>query len=117
MPIRPDLFTHTVNQLLYGATASQVSDELAECVGRAQETGKQAKLTLTLTVKPLGRDTGQYEIRDSVKATLPELDRGVTLMFGTPEGDLSRTDPRQADLNLKVLPNDKPTELKTAENN
>ena len=110
---RPDLFTHTVNNLLGGHTAHELSDALAECVDRAQDTGKQAKLTLTLTIKPVGK-TGQYELRDSIKTTLPELDRGMTLMFGTPEGHLTREDPNQASLDLKAVPDESPAELKTA---
>lgn len=114
MTIRSDLFTHTVNNLLNGHTQAELSDRLAECVERARETGKQAKLTLTLTIKPLGQ-SGQYEIRDQIKQQLPELDRGITLFFGTPEGNLTREDPNQQNLALKTVPDDKP-ELKHVEN-
>ena len=114
MNIRADLFTATVNQLLNGHTQSELSDKLAECVDRARETGKQAKLTLTLTIKPVGQ-TGQYEIRDQIKQVLPELDRGITLMFGTPDGNLTRDDPNQRKLDLKSVSDEKP-ELKRMEN-
>ena len=114
MSNRPDLFNHTLNQLLYGATSEELSEKLSECVDAARNTGKQAKLTVTLTVKPIGRDTGQYEIRDKVTAVIPELDRGMTLMFGTPEGNLEREDPRQKNLELKSVETSSKADLKQA---
>ncbi len=102
--MRPDLFNNTVNQLLYGHTQNELSEKLSECVEAARESGKVARLTLTLTIKPIGHDTGQYEIRDQIKTMLPSLDRGMTLMFGTPEGNLQRDDPHQPDLPLRVIP-------------
>jgi len=115
MEIRQDLFTHTINQLLHGHTANELSEKLSECVERARTTGKQAKLTLTLTIKPIGQDTGQYEIREVIKAQLPELDHGMTLMFGTPEGNLQREDPRQKKLDLKPVPHKPPENYKSVD--
>jgi hypothetical protein len=43
------------------------------------------------------------------------MDRGITLMFGTPEGNLTREDPNQQSLDLKSVPEDKPQEYKKAE--
>jgi hypothetical protein len=114
MPIRQDLFTATVNQLLNGHTQNQLSEKLSECVEHARSTGKQAKLSLTLIIKPMGY-TGQYQIKDQIKQQLPEMDRGITLMFGTPEGNLTREDPNQQSLDLKSVPEDKPQEYKKAE--
>ena len=117
MTTRPDLFIHTVNTLLHGSTAVELSEKLTECVEAARQTGKKATLTLTLNIKPIGRDTGQYEIRDDVKAKIPQLDKGMTLMFGTPEGNLQREDPRQKKLDLKIADDPKPETLKTAGKN
>jgi len=115
MAKRPDLFVNTVNNLQYGASAIELSEQLNECVEAARKTGKKATLTLTLTIKPVGRDSGQYELREEIKAKIPTMDRGMTLMFGTPEGNLTRTDPRQGELQLKAAPEaTKPDTLKTA---
>ena len=114
MSNRPDLYVHTLNQLLHGATSEELSENLSNCVEAVRNTGKQATLTLKLTVKPIGQGTGQYEIRDKITAAIPELDRGMTLMFGTPEGNLEREDPRQKNLELKAV-EDKPVgDLKQA---
>ena len=107
--MRPDLFTHVLAQLDYGQTAEDLSEKLYECIERARDTGKQAKLTLTLTVKPSGRDTGQFELKDQVKTALPAYDRGMTLLFATPEGNLQRENPRQAGLDLRSADEQRPT--------
>ena len=96
--IRPDLFMHTVNNLLFGATSVELSEELNACVDAARLTGKQATLSLTLKIKPVGHNSGQYEIIDTVKASLPKYEKGKTLLFGTPEGNLQRENPRQPDI-------------------
>lgn len=108
MSHRPDLFTHTINTLLNGATANELSERLREVVEGCRKTGKQGTLTLKLTVKPQGMGTGQYEIHDDITDKVPQLDKGMTLMFGTPEGNLQRNDPNQRELPLREVANDKP---------
>ena len=111
MAVRADLFTHVVNILRKGAGQEELSEKLQECVVEATRTGKVSKLTLTLTIKPNG-DTGVYEIKDSIKQDLPSGEKGVTIMFGTEDGNLSREAPTQEKLDLKdVSGQDKP-ELK-----
>lgn len=99
---REDLYLYTVRELLNGATQTELSERLANCVAAASETGKPAALTLKLTIKPLG-NSGQYEIRDKITDVIPELDRGITLMFGTPEHNLSTRDPKQRQLDLRAV--------------
>lgn len=107
--MRPDLITHVINTLRHGAAAEELSAALTECVDRANDTGKVATLTLILKIKPEGRG-GQYLLHDEVKTKLPALDKGGTLLFGTPDGNLQRQDPRQAGLDLKRIPDEpKPT--------
>ena len=105
---RPGLFMHTVNTLLHGTTADELSAELHKVIEAARKTGKKGSLTLALAIKPVGRDTGQYEIRDKITSQVPELDKGMTLMFGTPEGNLQREDPRQKKLDLRQAPEKTP---------
>lgn len=112
--IRSDLFVHTLNNLLYGQTAHELSEKLDECIERSQETGKQAKLTLSLTIKPTTRNGNQYEIKDEIKTTLPQLDRGITLMFHTDDGNLQRENPNQKTMDLKSVDADEPASYKSA---
>ena len=109
---RPDLFNHVVGQLLNGHSQIELSKKLSECVAAVQETGKQATLTLKLTVKPVGRDTGQFEVRDLITTNKPQRDKGMTLLFGTAEGNLQRNDPNQMDLKLKSVDEETTGELK-----
>lgn len=102
---RPDLFTATVNILRAGSCQEELSEALSDAVEAARETGKQAIVTLTLKIKPEGR-SGQYVVHDDIKRKLPALDKGGTLLFGTPEGNLQRQDPRQTALNLKRVPDE-----------
>ena len=100
MSLRPDLFTHVINTLRYGAAQNELSIALHECVETARSTGRTAKLMLEIAIKPNGH-SGQYEITDTMKTKLPRIDHGVTLVFGTPEGNLTREDPHQQTLELK----------------
>jgi len=109
---RPDLFNHVVGQLLNGHTQNELSEHLGDCVAAVRDTGKQATLTLKLTIKPVGRNTGQYEIRDQITHNKPQHDKGMTLLFGTPDDNLQRTDPNQMDLQLKSVDEQAPSELK-----
>lgn len=119
MSYRQDLFLDTTRNLRSGKTQDELSEALNECVVRAREVGKAAELTLKITVKPVG-DSGQYFLADKVTTKLPEHKRNETLMFGTPEGNLQRTDPDQGELPLRsVADNDQPksvtdsTQIKT----
>lgn len=103
---RPDLFQHVVNSLRYGAAAEELSEALAECVDRARDAGKAATLTLTIKIKPKG-NSGQYFIEDDIKTKVPALMKEETIMFGTPDGNLTREDPRQQKLPLRVAGDEK----------
>lgn len=107
---RPDLFNHVVNTLRSGACAHELSSALHVCVETARETGKAAKLILEISIKPNGH-SGQYEISDVMKTKLPKIDQGVTIVFGTPDGNLIREDPRQQDLKLKRVPLENTSDL------
>lgn len=113
--IRSDLFTFVVQSLRYGATLDELSETLHQCVEASRETGKVSSLTLELRIKPNGA-SGQFELLEKIKAKIPEGERGVTLMFASAEGNLTREDPRQMKLELREVPSDKPAELKTVAN-
>lgn len=56
--------------------------------------------------KPAAKIPGTYVISDKVRAKLPELPVGETILFGTPEGNLQARDPRQAEIELKAVTTD-----------
>jgi hypothetical protein len=113
MTTRP--FFDTAREIRRGQFLEDCADELQKAVRAVDETGKPAKLTVTLTIKPASKGQGAYVISDKVAAKLPELPVGETIMFGTPEGNLQARDPRQAEMELKAVTatSAAATELKT----
>lgn len=86
-------FTSTITALRYGKLHNELDKSLATLVDACTDTGKVGELTLTIKLKP-GKG-GQIEVFDNVKLKAPAHERGTTLMFPTPEGELQREDPRQ----------------------
>jgi hypothetical protein len=89
----PKPFNDTLVQLRFGELHTELTDAINELVSKVSATQKVGKLTLTLAFKA-GKG-GQIEIADELKVTLPKEEKGSTIMFATPEGNLQRTDPRQ----------------------
>jgi len=102
MQVREDLFNATVAQLRNGATQIEASEMLNELVRACRDTNKVGELTLKIKVRPDG-STGQYFLEDQISCTIPKPERGKTLFFGTPEGNLQRTDPNQKNLDLRSV--------------
>lgn len=104
-------FAETLEALRYGTLHDELSDELNKVVNACQETGKVAELSLTLKLKP-GK-AGQIEIIDSMKSKIPEGEKGSTIMFSTPDGNLTREDPRQLSIDgLRKIADHAPGELR-----
>lgn len=101
MATRP--FLDTLREIRRGEILDDAATELAKAVRAVDETGKTAKLTIELTIKPAAKIPGTYVISDKVRAKLPELPVGETILFGTPEGNLQARDPRQAEIELKAV--------------
>lgn len=111
MAYRQDLFLSVLKDLRAGKTQEELSEKLNTLVQECRKTGKKGSLTLTITLTPDKGDSGQYFLKDKVVDDIPQMDRGQTLMWGTPEGNLQRTDPAQGDLDLRIA--DKPQAAKT----
>jgi hypothetical protein len=103
MSYRQDLFAFTLAQLRNGKTQEELSEKLNELVVACRETNQKGELHLTITVRPDKGDSGQYFLRPDIKLKKPEFAAGDTLFWGTPEGNLQRTDPAQGDLDLRIV--------------
>jgi hypothetical protein len=93
-----------VNEVGYGDLAGQASEELCNVLKAVRETGKKGALTLTLEIKPRGRDSGQVEITGTVAPKCPIPDVSPSMLFVTEDGDLQRENPNQAQLKLGDMP-------------
>lgn len=94
MAARP--FTDTINALRFGTLADDLTDELNKLVSKCDETGKQGELILKLKLKP-GKG-GQMEIIDEIAVKAPKEEKGTSIFFATPDGNLTREDPRQMNI-------------------
>lgn len=95
MPI-PRTFPETLSALRYGTLSDELTTKLQQLTTACADTGRAGSITLTLALKP-GKG-GQVEVFDDIKVKLPKEERGSSIMFATPEGNLQREDPRQHEL-------------------
>lgn len=89
----PRPFTDTLGALRFGTLNDDLSKALNDLVQACSNTGKTGDLKLTIKLKP-GKG-GQIEVFDDIKVNAPKEERGSSIMFATPEGNLQREDPRQ----------------------
>ncbi len=89
-------FVATLRALRLGELDDELTSELHQLVEKCQATGRAGSITLTLSLKP-GKG-GQIEVIDDIKVKNPKPERGSSIMFATPEGNLQREDPRQGKL-------------------
>lgn len=90
-------FTHLLPELQKGRVNDEITQKLAEVAQAVIDTGKKGSVTLTLNVEPTG-DGAAVKVKDALKAVVPEPDRRATLFFVGDDGELSRSDPRQTDI-------------------
>lgn len=98
MSYQADGFIRLINTHRGGALADELSRMLHNCTTAARDTGKMAEITLTLKLKPTGSTGTQLTITDNLKPKIPQPDRDMTLMFIDADGNLTRRDPRQSEL-------------------
>ncbi|MCG9105604.1 hypothetical protein LH433_02385 [Laribacter hongkongensis] len=104
--------TDILHELRRGDLVDEASDALKEVVTAVEQTGKAGELTLKLIVKPASKGTGTMVIADKLTKKMPELPRGETIMFSTPEGNLQTSDPRQKIMEFKVAAAAAPSAIK-----
>ena len=95
--------TDILGDLEHGEFAEQVSQEVAELIQKINEIGKKGELTLKFDFIPNGM--GAVNIKGKHNINEPKKDRPVTMMFYNDQGDLTRMDPRQTEMNLKPVEN------------
>ena len=103
-------FIDTLRDIEAGGLLDELSETQHSLIDAIRLTGKGGELTIKLAYKPDGN--GQMTIKADVKAKEPVLSRGTSLFFLTPEGNLTRRDPRQQDLPLRTVNDDKPEVLR-----
>ena len=80
-----------------GATQNHIADSLRQLVEAVVSEDRSGSLTINIKIKPAG-NSGALEVSIDHKIKKPEPPPGVSIFFPTPEGNLSRQDPRQMNL-------------------
>lgn len=94
MAIRP--FVDTLRDVEFGTLLEELAEVQNQVVDAVMETNKAGEITIKLSYKPEG--AGQLTIAADIKHKTPKLPRGKSLFFVTPDRNLTRQDPRQAEL-------------------
>lgn len=93
-------FAELLTEFGHGAANRKLTDSLRELVAACKETGRKGSLTIKLAVKADGKMTS---VGIDVKTTKPEHALPGEIFYATDDGGLTREDPRQRSLPLKVL--------------
>jgi len=80
-----------------GGLTTELGRELAKVVKGVIDHGKKGVLTLEISVAP-GKVDSTLVITDKVTPKVPQADRPAALFFADDDGNLSRRDPRQPQL-------------------
>jgi hypothetical protein len=100
---RQDLLAFMLNQLRSGKFMEEGSEKLNELINAVRDTNQSGEITVKIKVRPDGQDTGRYFMSGKCDIKKPILKHSETLLFGTPEGNLSRIDPAQGSLDLREV--------------
>lgn len=103
-------FIDILRQIEAGFLLDELAERQRELVEAIQHTGKKGTLTITLSYVP--ESQGQLSITADIKAKAPQMARGRSLFFITPDHNLDRHDPRQQELDIRLVEADQPTTLK-----
>lgn len=96
------MFITTISRLNKSGTINELDDQLSKAVQAVRLTGKVAKLTLEITIRPNDRDAETVLIEDSIKVKTASPPRKAAIFFTTEDGRLSRENPSQPDLPMKL---------------
>ncbi|MBI5259779.1 MAG: hypothetical protein HY855_24985 [Burkholderiales bacterium] len=95
----PKPITDTLRLLQGGLFVEQCSELFAQVIRQVDETGKAGKLTITLDLKKV---SGAIGVLAKVTDKTPEKAPDSELFYATVEGNLSRDNPNQRKLDLRV---------------
>lgn len=98
-------FMDMLREHMGGQTHDELSDALQALVAEVTEQGKSGSLTLTITIKPIGKkNSAGLEVGAEVKSKPPKGAPGVSIFYASPDNNLVRQDPRQQTMELRGLP-------------
>lgn len=97
-------FLKMLRELRGGLTVEDLDAALADVVASTTRTGRAGELILKLKVRPPKKSTATYlSVEDEVVTKVPKQDRADTIFFPLSDNSLSRNDPSQISLPLRVV--------------
>ena len=88
----------TLRDLRGGQVIDDMAVNIQELVQAVQSTGKAGSLTMKIVVTPMKGSTEAFVIKDNISLKKPTIESAGTVLFPTPEGNLTRTHPKQDNL-------------------
>jgi hypothetical protein len=101
MSVKP--ISDTLRLLHGGLFLDECSHTLADAVKAVDETGKPAKVTITLELKKVH---GALSVSSNVTSKTPEPKPDADMFWPTVEGNLSQQNPNQRSLDLRSVDTD-----------
>lgn len=97
------MFMDVLREHRRGLTHDDINDKMREVLAGVEEEGKSGSLTLKFTFSPRAKGEG-IDVAVAINANPPKPEAATSIFYLTPNGDLQRQDPRQADMDLREVP-------------
>jgi len=97
------MFMQTIGCLNKGGTSHELDEALAQAVQAVKTTGKVAKITFEIVIRPNDRDADTVTVEDSIKVKTANPPRKAALFFTDDGGRLLRDNPKQAKLPFREI--------------
>lgn len=91
-------FSDTLRDVRAGQVIEELDAALQNLVQQIQRTNKAGSLKLTLEIKPMKGSTEAVVVKATVMAKEPQFSDTGTVLFPTPEGNLTRSHHKQQEL-------------------
>lgn len=104
-----------IKQIGNGYVDLEIGKALSEATAACLEHGKQAVVTVKFVIQQHNHKDGTVKILGDISSKLPKEKTEGSIVYVTPEGNLSVSDPAQINLNLQSIPQPE-VDLKQVEN-
>ena len=97
------MFMDLIREHRRGLTHDDLTEKMREVLAGVSEEGKSGKLTVTFNFAPRAKGEG-IDVSCAIDAKPPKPEAASSIFYLTPNNDLQRMDPRQADMDLREVP-------------
>lgn len=97
------MFLNTIGVLNKGGTSAELDEALAQAVNAVKATGKVAKISFEITIRPADKDGDTVMVEDAIKVKTANPPRKAALFFTDDHGRLHRDNPNQTTLPFKQI--------------